>query len=634
MQRTPLNGRTFEYFGEDPYLAAQMAVGWTRGLQGEGVIGNVKHYAVNNQEGPGAYVPFSPVGVATARLAADRRRAPRRAHAARDLPAAVRGRGQARRRGLGDVRLSRASTGRTPARTSTCSRTSSRGTGGSRASCSPTTAPRKNTAPSLRNGLDLDIWPAQAYRPELVRLALAYRAGERAGGRRARAAHAAHALRLRLLRSRRLPERLVADRPRPPPRRGGGARGGGHGHARRTTGAILPLDAASTRKLALIGPEATVLQERRRLVERSARWPRRRRGRASRPGSAPTASSSTTARIPAARPRSPASADVAVVVVGDRMSEGADKPCMGLNCGTRRRHRPRRAHRGGGRRRSATRSSCCRTAAPSSRRGATGSAACSPPGTPARTAARRSPACCSATSSPAGACPRRSRCARPTSRRAATRGGTPASPSASHYKEGVLIGYRWFDERGLGVAYPFGHGLTYTTLRAEPPAHPRRRRLVARAQHRQALGHRVPQLYLGLPEPRAGVVQPPRLLKGFARVTLAPGAARRVSFRSASATSSTGTRRRTAGARRAGLLPRDGRPLLAGPAARRRDLPGRRALPAGSSGCRGRRRCLSRRDFRIRLRDPRGPSGCARRGSRSTGRRVKVVRRRDASSPA
>src|SRR5918998_1339621 len=53
MLRTPLNGRTFEYFGEDPYLAGRLAVGWTRGVQSTGVIANVKHFAVNNQEGIG-----------------------------------------------------------------------------------------------------------------------------------------------------------------------------------------------------------------------------------------------------------------------------------------------------------------------------------------------------------------------------------------------------------------------------------------------------------------------------------------------------------------------------------------------------------------------------------------------------
>ena len=50
MGRTPLNGRTFEYMGEDPYLASQMVVPYVRGVQGNGVAACVKHFAVNNQE--------------------------------------------------------------------------------------------------------------------------------------------------------------------------------------------------------------------------------------------------------------------------------------------------------------------------------------------------------------------------------------------------------------------------------------------------------------------------------------------------------------------------------------------------------------------------------------------------------
>jgi len=48
--RSPLCGRNFEYLGEDPYLAAESAVGYVRGLQDQGVCATVKHYAVNYQE--------------------------------------------------------------------------------------------------------------------------------------------------------------------------------------------------------------------------------------------------------------------------------------------------------------------------------------------------------------------------------------------------------------------------------------------------------------------------------------------------------------------------------------------------------------------------------------------------------
>lgn len=48
--RTPLNGRNFEYMGEDPYLASVMVVPYIKGVQENGVAACVKHYALNNQE--------------------------------------------------------------------------------------------------------------------------------------------------------------------------------------------------------------------------------------------------------------------------------------------------------------------------------------------------------------------------------------------------------------------------------------------------------------------------------------------------------------------------------------------------------------------------------------------------------
>ena len=48
--RTPLNGRNFEYMGEDPYLASELCVPYIKGVQKNGVAACVKHYALNNQE--------------------------------------------------------------------------------------------------------------------------------------------------------------------------------------------------------------------------------------------------------------------------------------------------------------------------------------------------------------------------------------------------------------------------------------------------------------------------------------------------------------------------------------------------------------------------------------------------------
>src|SRR5207249_460068 len=104
-------------------------------------------------------------------------------------------------------------------------------------------------------------------------------------------------------------------------------------------------------------------------------------------------------------------------------------------------------------------------------------------------------------------------------------------------KEGVLVGYRWWDARGLEPAFPFGWGLSYTTfafrhMRVEPDVGGTLplRVSVDVTNTGSRTGTAVPQLYIGLPQPKAGVVQPPKQLKGIDKLSLAPGETRRVTF--------------------------------------------------------------------------------------------------------
>ena len=140
-----------------------------------------------------------------------------------------------------------------------------------------------------------------------------------------------------------------------------------------------------------------------------------------------------------------------MVVVADTAGEGTDKPCLALDCGAAPGLQARRADRarGGGQRphdrRARDRRRRC------SRPGATRSRPSSRPGTPAAAAARRSPGCCSGTSTRVAGSPASPKAQRdlPTS---GSRRRYPGVADKVHYGEGVLVGYRWFEQRNLRMA--------------------------------------------------------------------------------------------------------------------------------------------------------------------------------------
>ena len=104
------------------------------------------------------------------------------------------------------------------------------------------------------------------------------------------------------------------------------------------------------------------------------------------------------------------------------------------------------------------------------------------------------------------------------------------------YAEKLLVGYRHFDANGIKPAYAFGHGLSYTKFhfsdmeikRARKRGGPTVKVTVTNRGKRRGVA--VPQLYLALPSTDA-VPEPPKALKGFKRIKLAPGKSKRVRFK-------------------------------------------------------------------------------------------------------
>ncbi len=98
------------------------------------------------------------------------------------------------------------------------------------------------------------------------------------------------------------------------------------------------------------------------------------------------------------------------------------------------------------------------------------------------------------------------------------------------YGESIFVGYRYYDAKGLDVAYPFGHGLSYTSfaysgLTVEEGG---ARVSVTVTNTGAVAGKETVQLYIS--DPEASLPRPPRELKAFAKVALAPGERATVSF--------------------------------------------------------------------------------------------------------
>ncbi len=109
------------------------------------------------------------------------------------------------------------------------------------------------------------------------------------------------------------------------------------------------------------------------------------------------------------------------------------------------------------------------------------------------------------------------------------------TPSASNfhkneltveYREGVYVGYRYFDTAGMKVRYPFGFGLSYTTF-LYSDIHATDQDVSFTLENTgEMAGAEIAQLYIGMPD--SGIFRPKKELKGFKKLFLQPGEKRRI----------------------------------------------------------------------------------------------------------
>ena len=106
----------------------------------------------------------------------------------------------------------------------------------------------------------------------------------------------------------------------------------------------------------------------------------------------------------------------------------------------------------------------------------------------------------------------------------------------TEYREGVFVGYRYYDKKAMDVLFPFGHGLSYTTfqysnLHLSAEAIPDTEKLkvtVTVTNTGSRFGKAVAQLYVG--DVKSTPIRPVRELKGFEKVALNPGESKDVTF--------------------------------------------------------------------------------------------------------
>lgn len=534
LMRVPMAGRSFEGYGEDPYLSSRMGVAWITGAQSEGVVANAKHYAPNSQEGIGAQpppeLPGVPLGggVVGGRVSVDARVDDRTLHEIYLAPfeAAVK---EAK---VGSIMCAyNRLNGQYACENRYLLTDVLRGEWGFKGYVLADYAAAKNPVDSLNNGLDFDPWPGVVLNSNVVTAAVT------AG----------------LVSAATLDERVgnmlrtwfaygVLDRPayvydNAQIDQEGHARFAGEVEESALTllqnDGVLPLDVTKLKTVAIIGVDADKFQKRggsagitpfffntprEKLTERlTAAGVEVRYDDGSMSSAAVTAATG---------------ADVALVFVSDYSIEGSDRPCLSLNC------------LGDVRDQDALIEAIAAANPNTVVVLETGAPVLTPwrgavraileawiPGVDAGNAITR---VLFGDVDPGGRLP----ATFPNSEADLPTAGDPMRypgvGERAEYSEGVLIGYRWFDAMEKTPAFAFGHGLSYTTfdyrnLRVTKSGDTATVRFEVRNSGSRR-GREVAQLYLSLPAPSADVPQPPKVLKAFEKLTLAPGESREVTL--------------------------------------------------------------------------------------------------------
>jgi beta-glucosidase len=525
--RTPLWGRVFESYGEDPFLTARLGVGWIKGAQAQGVIANVKHFAANNQEG----MRLPDGRIAGSRFTVDARvdeRTLREIYLPQFEAAVKQGR-------VGSVMCAyNRLNGPHACESVPLLDGILRREWGFRWFVLADYGASKHVDTGLRAGLEFEPWPfldfdgGENYTPTAIRASLAAGRANQALVDRAvrrllrtlfafgffdRAAYVDDDSRVDRVTHLRTARRLAEA-----------------GITLLKNDGVLPLDARGLRSLALVGADGdgyksgggssnvrpySFVTPRQGIVARAGAGVEVRYD----PGDDPERAAAV------AR-----GADAAVVVVADTASEFVDKPCLALDCGGED---------------DLKRDELIEKVAAANPRTIvvleTGGPVLTPwrdrvegiveawyPGAAGGTAIAR---VLFGDVNPAGRLPATFPAREQDLPTAGDPSRYPGVNGVVSYSEGGLIGYRWYDAQDIEPVFPFGHGLTYTEFRYSKlrvrrgddglDVRFRLRNVGSRA------GEEVPQVYVG-PPPSPPVPLAEKSLAAFDRIELAPGKARRV----------------------------------------------------------------------------------------------------------